>query len=341
VIWQGQTYNREMELGKMNFDVEIKDTNENISTSGYNLSMPALVKHLALSGCHFMPNMQQFFRGIGMFLHYGYYLQKKSFDKNKFSKPPDCISDPTEQSQFSNLTGKAIADFLSKRIDNSMFTVNYEAAMKVIKLHIKRKRPDLLAFTTNSMFAIEAKGYSNSIKNMKKYIKQSQSGKISVAFYVASVSHNLYKKVKCKYYKSSPLSIYNNDVKKRILKELSKNYYSEFLKFMNENHSQNETEWFSDEEFYKIDLLYKYFEEYFETFPLKIWLKKILNFYKPKLIIPKNIRKYAEEGLPDNIEPFEFDNNNRNVYIDNDRIGIELNCNIGESFLEYFENLYA
>jgi hypothetical protein len=34
-----------------------------------------------------------------------------------------------------NLAGKAIADFLSKRIDQSIFTVNYEAAMILMECH--------------------------------------------------------------------------------------------------------------------------------------------------------------------------------------------------------------
>ena len=66
-----------------------------------------------------------------------------------------------------------------------------------------------------------------------------------------------------------------------------------------------------------------------------------VKYINPKLIIPKNIRKYAEESLTDNIASFKFDDNNRNIYIDNDRIGIELNYNKGKSFVEYFENSYA
>jgi len=119
----------------------------------------------------------------------------------------------------------------------------------------------------------------------------------------------------------------------------------------------------SNEDFYKIDLSYEYFEEHFNEFPLKIWLLEILNFYKPKLIIPKDIEKYAKEGLTDDVEPFEFESNrnnsnnrntdngnfnnenidngnsnNRNIYIDNDRIGIELNCD-KEGEESFFERL--
>jgi hypothetical protein len=292
-------------------------------SSSYNLSMPALVKHLALSGCHYMPNMQIFFRCIGMFFHYGYYLQKESLDNDRFSTP-DCVPDPSEKAQFSNLAGKAIADFLSKRIDNSMFTVNYESEMGKKDLPIKGQRPDLLAFTTNSMFAIEAKGYSKSVKNMEKHIEQSQYGEIPVDFCVASVSYNLYQKVKCKYYRSSSLNK-NGIERNELLKTLSKKYYSGFLDFLK---FKNEDELLClKENFYKIDL-YKCFEE----FSLKICWKNIFNFHGIKLIIPEKIENYAEKGLyndnDDNITPFEV-YSNENIYIDKDRIGIELNCNKG------------
>ncbi len=318
----------------MKLNVEIKDSNGGINRT-YELSKPAFVKHSALSGCYFLLNEQEFFkcifRCIGIFFYYGYYLQKKTFDNVSFSNPKDYIYDPTEKSHFSNLAGKAIADFLSKRIDKSIFTVNYEAAMKVMGLSMKKeKRPDLLAFSKNNMFAIEAKGYSaGSItkEDMEVYVKQSQSSKISVDFCVASVSYHLYKEIKCKYHKNpSSDKNSNNGERQHILKELSKSYYSEFLKLVKEHKLYK----IGKEEFYKIDLSYEYFERYFSELPLKICLREILNFCKPKLIIPKDIEKYAEKGLTDDVAPFEFESNdntnNGNIYIDNDRIGIELNC---------------
>jgi len=359
----------------MELAIKVKKIGESIPPKPnlfINLSRPALVKHLALSGCNFIPNIQKLFRCIGMFFHYNYYLRKESFDNDSFSKPPKSIYDPTEISQFSNIAGKAIADFLSKRIDGSMFTVNYEAAMIADGLSIKGKRPDLLAFPKNSMFAIEAKGLSAggiTPEDMKDHVKQSQSGGISVDFCVASVSHNLYRKVKCNYYKNDSLhDDYGKDERQYILDELrklEKNYYSEFSELEKKYHQNIEnTEadfYIGKEGFYKIDLSHesfkKDFQEYFSDFPLKIWLKEILNFYKPKLIIPKDIETYAKEGLTDDLEPFKFDSNGNisnsdynigntndenfnkeNIYIDNDRIGIELICDRKESFFEYLLN---
>ncbi len=63
-----------------------------------------------------------------MFLVYDDFL--RGFNNNRFSEPPIC--DPTEQGQFSGLAGKAIADFLSKKIDGSIFTIAYEQLHEAI-----------------------------------------------------------------------------------------------------------------------------------------------------------------------------------------------------------------
>jgi len=44
--------------------------------------------------------------------------------------------------------------------------------------------------------------------------------------------------------------------------------------------------------------------------------------HQPKIILPKNIKKYAKEGLSTDIEPFLYDGDKR-IYIDNDRIGLK------------------
>lgn len=91
------------------------------------------------------------------------YIRWESFhDNNRFSIPYTGIKDLTEKNHFSNIVGKAIADFLSKKIDNSLYTVNYEAAMSLCGHSLLGMRPDLLAFNHDEKFAIEAKGFSRS-----------------------------------------------------------------------------------------------------------------------------------------------------------------------------------
>ena len=312
----------------MKLSVETQDSVNNSKI--FELFLPAIVKHLAFSGCHFMPDKLKLARCLGMFFHYAFYLQKKALDNNSFSEPPNCIYDPTEKGHFSNLAGKAIADFLSKRISNAIFTVNYEAAMKATRLSIKEKRPDLLAISQKGVFAIEAKGLSKkpTDEKIKEFEDQSLQGMLPVDFCVTSVSYNLYSKVKCKYHENLPISNNNNNNVQEILRNLSKNYYLNFLNFISDNSQFKATEELGKEKFYKIDLFNEHLEKGLIEYPLGVWLKKFLDFYKPKLIIPENIKYYAENGL--SLTPFEFEGNDE-IYIDNDRIGIELN-NKKESF---------
>ncbi|MEJ0104733.1 MAG: hypothetical protein WDO19_20220 [Bacteroidota bacterium] len=114
----------------MDISVNRIDTNGVISNEIYKMTRLAFAKHLAVAGQGYAPKPQKILRTIGMLFHYSYYMQRTAFNNNRFSEPPMGWSDPTEKGQFSTLAGKAIADFLSKRIDRSLYTVNYEAAMR-------------------------------------------------------------------------------------------------------------------------------------------------------------------------------------------------------------------
>lgn len=316
----------------MNISVEYKDTSGNISNQTHNLSRLAFVKHMAIAGQRYAPKPQKLFRTLGMLCHYSNYIQRQSFNNDKFSEPPIELSDPTEKGQFSNLAGKAIADFLSKRIDNSIFTVNYEAAMRTnvppIPLSINGvqvKRPDLLAFTSNSKFAIEAKGFSGGCGDMTEHKNQSKTGGIPVNFTIASVSYNLYGQVKCKYHDP-----YNDNIPfdNQLLQKLTKNYYSGLSGFLNDKFFNYHEIEINGESFYEIELSYKQFEKIFPNeFALReIWRFEILELYRPRLILPKNIRDLAKNGITNDVKPFIFETKeqDRNLYIDNDRVGLRL-----------------
>jgi hypothetical protein len=94
-------------------------------------------------------------------------------------------------------------------------------------------RPDLLAYKQNSMFAIEAKGYSGGHGNMTTHKTQSQTGGIPVNFSVACVSYNLYNNIKCNYhdpyYEGIP---YDH----KLLKLLTKQYYSGLSEYSNKKY---------------------------------------------------------------------------------------------------------
>lgn len=309
----------------MKIDVEYKDANGKSSYQKHSLTKIALVKHLAIAGQGYAPRPQKLIRTIAMFCHYNWYLQRQALNKDRFSEPPIQLSDPTEKGQFSNLAGKAIADFLSKRIDQSIYTVNYEAAMRIRQMPLNVGRPDLLAYKQNKMFAIEAKGHSRGHGNMTTHKMQSQTGGIPVDFTVACVSYNLYNNVKCKYY--DPYKD-NAQYDKKLLIELTQEYYSGLAEFLNEKYFNYREVKIQGEKFYEIELSYKLFEKLFPDKSLlrHFWHLKILDLCQLRLILPKKIKEYAKNGLTNETKPFTFETKKQdeNIYIDNDRVGLRI-----------------
>jgi hypothetical protein len=315
----------------MQIEVEHCDSIGKISNKTINLSKLALIKHLSLAGQNYAPRTQKLLRTIGMLLHYSYYMQSDSFSNNKFSLPPKELYDPTEKGQFSNLVGKAIADFLSKRIDNSRFTVNYEAEMRRRCMPIKSNRPDLIAFTNHSSFAIEAKGFSGHHGNMLKHKTQSRTGGIPVNFTIACVSFNLYNQVKCKYFDPSNEK-HSNDI--GALRDLTKDYFSGLVGFLNEKlFSYQETD-INGEKFYEVELSFRKYEKSTlrAFFPTPFLIYELFDFYRPRLLLPKEIYEYSKYGIPDEFKPFIYEdlyNENisfkeNQVYVDNDRVGLKI-----------------
>ncbi|MFP5436922.1 MAG: hypothetical protein ACLGH8_04000 [Bacteroidia bacterium] len=311
----------------MNLLVEYKDDNGVISNRTYNMSRLAFAKHFAIAGQRYAPTTKKFFRTLGMFFHYNQYLKREGFRNNRFSLPPNNLSDPTEKGQFSNLAGKAIADFLSKQIDGSLFTMNYEAAMRELKMPIKGTRPDLIAFRQNSslsninaIFAIESKGYmAGSSGNMTTHKNQSR-GSIPVNFSVACVSYNIYNNIKCKYY--DPI---NDDVKydSDLLRALTKEYYTGLLSFLETDLFEYREQEYQGEQFYKISLS-RNLEKYYDVFPYPPHLAG--EFYNLSLILPKAIHTFAKQGISEEIKPFIYNSEQQRgrIYIDTDRVGISV-----------------
>lgn len=298
----------------MNLQIDYEDRNGLLSKKNIKLTKIAFLKHSAISGQGFAPSPNKLLRTLGLFFHYSYYLKNKDFNNNHFSLPPVELSDPTEQGQFSNIVGKAIADFLSKQIDESIFTVNYEAAMRILKMPLNVSRPDLIAFSKNSIFAIEAKGYSGGCRNMKAHKKQSMTGGIPVNFTIASVAYNIYKNIHCKY-----IDPYNDDIPYNfeLLKKLSKIYYSGLEKFI---HSFKNTQVrLNGSDFYEVNLYEPRNYEFNSIF------KQQMEYYKPKLILPGQIEEFSKKGINRDAEPFNLDYlKYENIFVDRDRVGIKI-----------------
>lgn len=169
------------------------------------LSLAGFLKHAAITGqgddFGLLPSLA---RGIGAFLLYGRYIDTHWwFGLNGFRQPDMRLLDPTEMGDFSTLVGKAIADHLAKRLLDAKFTHTYEAAMYAAGHPLTGERPDFYCTTKTQQFAMEAKGFSaRSIgaAKMATHKLQSQTGPIPVNFSVASVTYNIYEKLRCKFH---------------------------------------------------------------------------------------------------------------------------------------------
>ncbi|MCO5285665.1 MAG: hypothetical protein M9898_04565 [Chitinophagaceae bacterium] len=113
-----------------------------------------------------------------------------------------------------------------------------------------------------------------------------------------------------------------------LLRQLTKEYYSGLSEFLNEKYFNNRVTEIQGEKFYEIELSYRPFEKLFpDEFPFRhFWHFEFLDYYRPRIIIPFAVRDYAENGITNEIKPFIFEPNEQeyNIYIDNDRVGLRI-----------------
>ncbi len=315
----------------------ISVTNERGEDYEYEMSRLAFIKHFWMAWQWYGISLRKLRRIFGMFFHYIDYLNPIIFGgENGFSQPLREFSDPTEKAQFSNLAWKTIADFLSRKINNSIFSINYEAAMRILGMPIQWRRPDLFVYRNIEdweFFAIESKWFSRSQiseEDMVSYKEQSQEWWIPVSFSIASVSYDLYNRVKCNYY-DPPNKKYKFD--EELFEKIIENYYTGLLEvfdfFNNKREDERIVEWiieFGGEFFYKLNL-YNIYVDMMNLYQMiwfdRVYIKPFWFFEGMKLLIPKDIKEIVNKGLnKEHIQPFKTDFNKNNIYIDNDRIGL-------------------
>lgn len=187
----------------MKFNVEFKDSSGAVSHRPEQLSLLGFAKHASACGRgNYDSQFRIWMRAIGIVLNNLDYFETNKFLLTKFSREPEFIEDPTSVTNFSNIVGKAVADYLAKKLFGAVHTHTYEAAMRRAGHKIKGMRPDLYCTTPTKQFSVEAKGrsYFVSDEEMKRYKLQSQSGPLSVHFTVASATCNIYEDMFCRFH---------------------------------------------------------------------------------------------------------------------------------------------
>lgn len=186
----------------MNFTTTHTDANGVTVVHSITITLARFIKHFVLAGAGFTPSAILLTRGIGALAWYWDFVEPVASGQDCFGEPVPVLRDPSLKAHFSNLTGRAFADFMGRHIANSWVTLSYEGVLEQNGFPIVGPRPDLLAVNPLSVVALEAKGYSKkSVSNaeMAVHKHQASQGRLNRHAWAASVAYGLYNKVKVKY----------------------------------------------------------------------------------------------------------------------------------------------
>lgn len=180
-----------------------RDASKNTTRRRYDLGFLPFLKSIGTTGNANPSSIRAWMKSFGYLFYFWEYFDEHPLYHLRFKRPPMALVDPTAISQFSNITGRAIADRLARDLSGALFTHTYEAALMVRNITHTGQRPDLFCDTGVQQFTIEAKGLScesGSDNAMEQHKEQASSGPIPVHFSIASVSYNLFREPTCKYY---------------------------------------------------------------------------------------------------------------------------------------------
>jgi hypothetical protein len=139
---------------------------------------------------------------MGAVAWYWDFVQPVASGEDHFGEPIPVLRDPTLKAHFSNLAGRALADFLGREIETSWATLSYEGVLIQSGLPLTGQRPDLLAVNPWRVVALEAKGYVKkfvSAAEIQKHKMQAGQGPLQRHAWAASVAYRLYEQARVKY----------------------------------------------------------------------------------------------------------------------------------------------
>lgn len=303
----------------MDIQVKHKDALGMVTNKSFNLSTLGFIKHFGLAGQSYGTTIRAIRRAIGTYFLYHDYFNRIDLINSRFSKPPAYFYDPTEQGDFSTIAGRAIADFLARRIDGATHTFTYEGAMLMAgHNNVNIPRPDLYCFNSSKQFAIESKGYdvrTISENEMTNHKTQSGQGPLNIQFSVASVSYNLYNKIKNKYY--DPINN-NSEFNNALNRKISSAYYSGFAELLQRQKDLSTIILPGQNREFNLIPIFSPNGKFLYNDPT--WLYKAYRRNTVYLLLDKRIKTFAKEGFINNEEKNEITENG--LYIDNDGIGL-------------------
>lgn len=303
-----------MQNSKLNFKVIKKDKNNLVSHHSESMSLPTLIKHLALAGMFEARAVDKISSVIAQIFSHWRRIYDGELETGRFGELPSSYSEPDLQSEFSRIIARALMDYLLKRYEGVEYTVNYEAVLKTKKFLLSGPRGDLVGFANGSIkFVIESKGRTGTVSDvfMDKLKRISRRWKISGPNIVIGVTQKIYSGIVVKYY--DPVREQTKISEEQYF-QLMTDYYASFLDLFDIAEAEGFLE--KNKKLFKVPLIsllgnFDKNDKYFLAF-------KQLN---PKLVISRKVLKCLKvNNLPKPVKRFS----SGTLFIDSDGVGIEI-----------------
>jgi hypothetical protein len=144
---------------------------------------------------------------------------------------------------------------------------------------------------------------------------QSNQGPLDIQFSVASVSYNLYNKIKNKYY--DPVND-NSKFNIELNRKISSTYYSGFAELLKEKNDLPTLNFSDKNREFTLMPIYSPYDDY--LFHDRKFRYRPYRYGTLFLVLDKRIKQFAKEGFLENEEKNEIAEDG--LYIDNDGIGL-------------------
>ena len=159
-----------------------------------------IVKHFVVAGCGQVLSQKHLKKAKAALTYFEDFFPN-NINTRGFIFPSGYLYDPTAKAQFSNLIGKALADYFFKKFFKNGITMNYEAMMKIKYGKVDSiSRPDLYGVSNFTVFSIEAKGYTRTTSKKDEHKKQAKAGPLFKNYATASVTEKIYSNIHVDFY---------------------------------------------------------------------------------------------------------------------------------------------
>ena len=297
----------------LNFEVIRRDRNNIKTLHTENMSLPALIKHMALAGMDMAPTVDKLIAMPATLLTNWRRIYDGNLQDGVFGDIPHSYREPDEQRRFSRLIGRATIDYLLKKYDRVNVTKNYESVMDALNIPISGVRGDLIGFSSANIIAVaEAKGRTGTVSDnqMNAMKAQAAAWPIRANTTIIGIAQNIYSGLVVKYYDPEfPSTRLSEDEFQKVMRT----YYDPIEEFMSYFDLSSQIR--SERTLYRIPLW-----GLNEVEGLRYHVTRTLTKLKIELLISKSV---FQNHIPPSIDDLQS-SNSKYFYMDKDGIGIKI-----------------